>query len=94
MRYENGNAEIVNWSPNRIEIITNGDAGEIVLSEIDYPGWFAKVDGYDVQSIPFREIFRSVMVVAGVHKIEFYFRPPWLIAGGIISLLGSFLNNL
>ena len=41
---EAGQAEIQDWSPNRIEVQAEGP-GHLILSEIVYPGWEAWVDG-------------------------------------------------
>lgn len=75
------------WSPNVIQIEAKG-SGRLILSEIAFPGWTARVDG-DAQPIEAAGgLLRSVRLGAGQHQIEFDFRPWPAFLGAGLSLLG------
>jgi len=41
-----GVAKILSTAPGRVEVVvTSAEGGLLVLHDIDYPGWFAEVDG-------------------------------------------------
>ncbi len=86
--FEGGTAEILNWSPNNISIKTNGKGGRLILSEIDYPGWVAKVDGNSIPIEPYQGLLRSISISPGNHVVQFVFLPVRFFVGGIISLAG------
>jgi hypothetical protein len=72
--------------PDRILLNARGP-GKLVLSEIDYPGWQARVDGQSVEIKPAHEIFRAVDLDAGTHRIEFQFKPFTPVIGMVISIV-------
>ena len=72
------------WSPNRIVAAATGP-GRVVLSEVWYPGWVARVDGAPVE-VERAGPFRAVMVSDGEHEIVFEFRPPALYWGLALSV--------
>jgi hypothetical protein len=78
-------AEILRWTPNRIEISAPGP-GRLVLSEIDYPIWSLKVDGVEQVIEPYEGLLRSVPLPAGEHHIEFHATLGIALWGAIISL--------
>jgi hypothetical protein len=61
--------------------------GYILLNEIYYPGWKARVDGMPTEIRRADSIFRSVFVPAGTHRLEFHFRPRYFPWGAAISLM-------
>lgn len=67
-------AQIISRTPNRIELQASGP-GELVLSEIAYPGWRVFVDGKNKHSQPAYGLLRSVTLEAGKHEVVFLFRP-------------------
>ncbi len=75
------------WSPNRIELQAAGP-GRLVLSEVDYPGWRASIDGVDTPIELHAGLLRSVDLPAGPHQVVFSFRPTAVYAGAMISLIG------
>lgn len=75
------------WSPNRIEINAQGP-GLLVLSEIAYPGWQARIDGEIQPVLSPGNIFRGVMLEPGNHQVVFYFVPQSLALGIILLVVG------
>lgn len=81
-------ARIVNYEANRLTIETSNDEQAIlVLSEINYPGWTAWLDGIKTPIHQTNFLLRGVVVPAGKHKIEMSYRAPQARTGAIISLL-------
>jgi hypothetical protein len=78
--------EKLEWSPNRISMIANGE-GLLVLSEIVYPGWEAFVDGSRVDISSYEGILRSIPLAQGEHIVEFYYRPLSVRIGAYVTLL-------
>lgn len=78
--------ELLEWGPNRIRLSAQGP-GTLVLSEIFYPGWQARMDGELVEVERFADILRSVELGKGQHIVEFRFLPAALIWGLPISSL-------
>ncbi len=71
--------------PDRIRIQAEGP-GRLVLSELDYPGWQAMVDGHSAQIARTAGLLRSVDLGPGTHEVVFNFRPLTVYAG--IALAG------
>jgi ribosomal protein L33 len=75
--------ELRSWSPR--------DA-VLVLSERDYPGWSARVDGQPSKVLRADYILRGVYLPAGRHEIELSFDPPGFALG--VELAGRVLAAL
>jgi hypothetical protein len=81
-------AQLVGESPDHLELTTHSErAGLLVLSEVDYPGWQASVDGQSVQVLRADTILRAVCLPAGSHTVRFDFQPRDLVVGAAISSL-------
>ncbi len=79
-------AAIVNYQPERVEIITNLDTpGWLVLTDTHYPGWQATIDGEPTEILKANLNFRAVELPAGEHLVVFKFNPPSLQIGAGIS---------
>jgi hypothetical protein len=80
--------QILERLPNRLELEVDTDAdGVLVLSEIDYPGWQATVDGRQAPILRANTVLRALPLRAGQHKVEMVFRPWIVFAGLAISVL-------
>jgi hypothetical protein len=84
---------IVTYGPNRIvlETVTAG-ARLLVLSEMDFPGWRASIDGLAASIYRTNYLYRGLVVPAGTHTIEMRYRPHSLLLGAVISLLALMLT--
>ena len=62
----------------------------LVFSEIYYPaGWNAYIDGQETEIYKTDYLFRSIIVPAGQHKVEFKFDPSSYSTGKSISLAAN-----
>ncbi|MFQ5578755.1 MAG: YfhO family protein, partial [Anaerolineae bacterium] len=74
------------YRPNRIEVeVTAQAAGLLVLSEVDYPGWRATVDGQPARIVRVDSVLRGVPVGAGRRRVTLVFAPPTFWLGAAIS---------
>ncbi len=75
-------------APEQVRLQVTSDApGYLVLSDTDYPGWHATVDGQTVEIMRANLLFRAVHLDAGTHTVEFTYQPTTLHAGMLISLV-------
>lgn len=76
------------FDPNRFSVRANATAdGLLVLSEIDYPGWHATVDGVATPITRVDSVLRGVPISAGTHKVEMRFEPLSFKVGIVVSLI-------
>jgi hypothetical protein len=86
--------ELKSYQPNRLEIETRNPAQSfLVLSEVYYDGWEARVDGQPTKIYRTNYTLRGVVVPPGEHHVEFVYRPRSFrlgllgFAGGLAVLL-------
>lgn len=91
-------AQITRYTPQLIEVgVRNAQPSWLVLSEIYYPGWEARLDGKPVPVERVNYTLRGVEVPAGNHHLAFSFRAPsfqrgaWCSAAGALLLLLGFV---
>jgi hypothetical protein len=63
--------------------------GMVVLSDNNYPGWRATVDGHAATIYPAYRALRGFTIDRGTHEIEMEFRPDWVYYGSLLALLGA-----
>lgn len=79
-------ARISKYEANELEVETSAErASVLVVSEIFYPGWEARLDGERVPIYVTDYLLRGVMVPAGVHHVEMRYTAPAARNGAIIS---------
>lgn len=87
----------VTWKeevPDRLRLEVSSDqAGVLVVSDTDYPGWEAFIDGLPSPIRRANLAFRSILVPAGHHRVEFRFRPAPVRQGLIASSLFLLLSG-
>jgi membrane protein YfhO len=90
---ETGRVRILESRAEEIEVeVSAHRPGWLVLTDNDYPGWIARVDG---KSVPIQRgnfLFRAVRVPAGDLRVVFRYRPLALTLGGAVSLAALVLS--
>ncbi len=79
-------------SPDRLRLRVELESdGMLVVSDTDYPGWEATVDGREEPILRANLAFRAVALNAGRHEVEFRFRPSsarrGIMCSGVSALL-------
>jgi hypothetical protein len=86
-RVPQGAARIVSYKDERVIVRARSKApGLLVLSDNDFPGWKAKVDGRSVPIERVDYLFRGVRIGPGTHTVEFRYDPVSWKIGWILSL--------
>lgn len=81
-----GRARIIADRSERLEIaVTASAAGFLFLSDQDYPGWTATVNGLPADIQRANYAFRLVRVPAGSSLVVFEYRPRPLLVGAVVS---------
>ena len=71
-----GQARMVSWRPDRVEIETDSALGGLLaLHDIYYPGWIAEIDGRPAPVLRADVLFRGLEVPPGRHRVVFRFAP-------------------
>jgi Bacterial membrane protein YfhO len=84
-----GTAQLTSFEPNRLTLKAEiRRPSFLVLSEVYYPGWEARVDGKPAPLLKADYILRAVPLTPGEHSVELRFRPRTFIWGLAISALG------
>lgn len=87
---QTGQVEVTSYEATRmnLSVHSSGDS-MLVLSENDYPGWRASVDGAATPIVRVNYNLRGIVVPAGEHQVTVVYR-PWSVLGGfLISLLSG-----
>ncbi|MBC7816956.1 MAG: YfhO family protein, partial [Planctomycetaceae bacterium] len=63
------------------------EAGVLVLTDLDYPGWSVTVDGHAAKSIRIDKLFRGVRLEPGSHRVVWSYRPRSVLLGAVISVV-------
>jgi hypothetical protein len=65
----------------------------VVFSEVMYPGWKAWIDGKRAEVLTGDHAFRTLLIPAGGHRVEFRFEPSWVqpLEFGLLAWLLSIL---
>jgi hypothetical protein len=80
-------AGILRREPTRMLIEAEAQKPAVlVLSEIFYLGWRAKVDGVEAELLRVNYGLRGVALPAGKHQVELSYRPKSLVTGAAVSI--------
>ena len=68
----------------------------MVLTDLDYPGWKATVDGQPSPIVTSNLLYRGVVIPAGQHEIVHRYHPAALVRGALAggALLAALLCAL
>ena len=83
-----GEARLDRYEGERVSVSTQASkATVLVLSDLHYPGWKARVDGRDAEIERVDYMLRGVALGPGEHRVDFRYEPlSWRI-GWIVSLV-------
>jgi hypothetical protein len=83
-----GEAQVTVYQPQYVAIEAQAQGRSLlVVSEMWYPGWQARVDGQDAPIYRVDHALRGVVLTAGTHRVEFIYAPVSFRLGAGISLL-------
>lgn len=84
-----GEVEVIRYTPDDIVVQAALDRpGVLVLSEVWYPGWEARIDGQPAPMYRADGLLRAVYLQPGAHTVEFSYAPWTVKAGLALSGLG------
>lgn len=73
-----------------MELVTSSATPSfLVLSDVNYPGWKASIDGQSVHIFQTNYLLRGIVVPAGGHTVRFEFHPKSFYLGAWISFLSA-----
>ena len=85
-------ATITQRQPGRLLIETDAARPSLlVISEMAYPGWRVKIDGQWGSWQRVNYMLCGVRLQAGKHRVEFFYRPPSVRTGAIVSLITALI---
>ena len=85
--------EIVRFENQAVALdVETPKAGLLVMTDVSYPGWIARLDGKPTRLYAAQGLFRGVVVPAGHHRVEFVYRSRAIASGAATSVvsLGGF----
>lgn len=83
-----GDVKVLRYSDQQVRLrVEDSGRGFLVSSEINYPGWHARIDGRETEIYYTNGAFRGIVIPAGSHTVSFDFSPTILYRSGLISLI-------
>jgi uncharacterized membrane protein YfhO len=84
--------QITNEHSNQLVIrVQTPSPGWLVLSDVWYPGWRARVDGDTSLIRRANYLFRAVRLEAGEHEVVFSYTPWSFYLGSLASLMAAII---
>jgi Bacterial membrane protein YfhO len=85
-----GRARVLEYAPDKVTIAaTSSQPATVVLSDIWFPGWEAKVDGEEADVTRVNYLFRGVEIAPGAHRVELSYEPNvWRFSWTISAVAG------
>lgn len=84
---ENTNVQLSEYQPTNVSLTVTSNGNLLYMSDTNYPGWQAFIDGNPVKIYRANYAFRAIYVPEGTHAIRFTFLPASFKIGLIISLV-------
>ena len=83
----NPSAAVTDYRPNQVAIeVDSPNGGELILTDLAYPGWEVSVDGLPGQPQVIEKMFRGVELSSGKHAVIWTYRPASVYLGTGISI--------
>ncbi len=83
---------VTDYRANQVTLrATSTNGGEVILTDLFYPGWEVTIDGQPSDAHRAEGMYRGVTVPAGEHLIVWNFRPKTLIHGMIVSVVAGIM---
>lgn len=83
---------IVEYRANRVVVSCEAStAGQVLLFDLNFPGWQVTIDGVPAQSLTALGVFRAVEIPAGAHTLVWNYSPRVLYGGAYISVFACLL---
>jgi uncharacterized membrane protein YfhO len=90
-RSKSASASRVEWLSKRTNTfelnVTANEPGILVISQIDYPGWKATVDGQPTDIVRANYALPAIFVPEGEHRVIFSFQPVSFRIGLLLSAI-------
>ncbi len=85
-----GSLQWIENSPNRIKfLVTSQKNGWLVIHDINYPGWIAKVNGNPTKIYSANYLFRAIPLQASNNEVVLIYQPWSFFIGLAVSLITS-----
>jgi hypothetical protein len=85
MSAEGGGAQVLFDRGNRLQVRVTGGGGLLVLSEVDYAGWHATIDGSSTPIVRADYLLRAICVPPGEHTVDLTYGAPLVKVGLAVS---------
>jgi len=89
--------QVTSYTANYVSVqVSVEQPAFLVLGDMYYPGWEARLDGQPTEIYRADYLFRAVSIPPGTHTVEFHFRPTSYMAGQalrVVLLLGLIAAN-
>ncbi len=80
-------ATITNYSANEIVLeVDSPDGGELILTDLTFPGWSATIDGAAADAKVIDGMYRSLEILAGQHRVLWKYEPRSVYWGAAVSV--------
>jgi hypothetical protein len=86
-----GTALLESYAPEQVVVsaLAPAPGAWLVLTDIDFPGWTAEVDGAPAPIARADALFRAVWLGAGPHRVVFRYAPRSVAVGSRLTLAGG-----
>jgi hypothetical protein len=87
--------QVISIEPSRLVVdAALNSPGLLVLSEVNYPGWQAAVNGQPVNLIEVDGLLRGLPLPAGLSRVELVYQPAALMIGAVLTTVGMLACGL
>ena len=80
----NESIAVLNYSPDNVKLSANS-SGNLVFSDVFYPGWHAYVNDKEVPVYPYQNLTKYIFLESNENDVEFIFNPKIYFYGEFIT---------